>query len=206
MPDRTPPPPERPAPVARPLLLAEQLALVAMRPATRRRPVGTRAQLNACLAALLLAELQLDDRPPTDPVLDAAAEIARERGPRPRSVLSHMDRGLAQRTGLGTWELLTSRLDEERLAGRDELISRLQHAAASDDPLDVRTQLLLSFAGPAQLLEVVAPQRRGRRHARARIDRGLEGTVFEELRRVVRRLLSDDAAAAVVASTAAVSG
>ena len=42
------------------MLLAEELALVAIKPDSGRHELGTRDQLNACLAGLLVAELLLD--------------------------------------------------------------------------------------------------------------------------------------------------
>ena len=188
------------------LLLAEELAIVAMHPETRRHSLGTRSLLNACLAALLIAELDLRDDHGDSPVLVAAAAIRADRGPKPRAVLAHMDRGLRKATGLGTWDTVTANLDSATMARRDSIVWRLQEAASSDTALDIRTALLLSFAGPAALLEVVAPRRAGRRHARWRIDHILDDTPFADLRRTVKRLLSDQSAAAVAPTTAAVMG
>jgi len=42
------------------MLLFEELALLAIDPDTGRHGLGTRDQLNACLAGLLVAELVLD--------------------------------------------------------------------------------------------------------------------------------------------------
>ncbi len=52
------------------------------------------------------------------------------------------------------------------------------------------------MTGPANLLEVVAPERRGRRHARRRIDHGLDGTDLEIYGKTVRKLIAEAAAAA----------
>ena len=76
------------------------------------------------------------------------------------------------------------------------MIARLQAAAADDGPMDPRTALLLNMTGPANLLEVVAPERRGRRHARRRIDHGLDGTDLEIYGKTVRKLIAEAAAAA----------
>ncbi|MGH9189248.1 MAG: hypothetical protein ACRD0Q_04330 [Acidimicrobiales bacterium] len=51
------------------------------------------------------------------------------------------------------------------------------------------------MAGPAKLLEIVSPDRRGRGHARRRIDHALDGTELESVGAVVRRLMADAAAA-----------
>jgi hypothetical protein len=147
-------------------------------------------------------------RPPTTAVLAAAAEVVVERGPKIKPVLSHMDRGLQSRLGYGTWEAAVVGLAEAGVVGpvsggmrpstelldarpRDEIVARLQAAARSDDPMEPRTALLLNMAGPASLLEVVAPERRGRRHARQRIDHGLDGTDFEDVGKAVRRVIAD---------------
>ena len=53
-------------------------------------------------------------------------------------------------------------------AARDSVVQRLRSAAAGDDPLDARTASLLAMTGPAQLLELVAPDRSVRKHARRR--------------------------------------
>ena len=77
-------------------------------------------------------------------------------------------------------------------------------AAATEDLLDRRTALVLSMTGPARLLEVVAPERRDRRHARDRIDHALDRTDLEPVGDVVRRLLAEAAAAAAIATAALV--
>jgi hypothetical protein len=222
------------------MLLAEELALVAVNPDTGRHGVGTRSNLNACLAGLLVAELMLEGGAapgegkqqivlaggpsPESPTLAAAAEIVDEKGPKLRAVLSHMSRGLESRFELGTWDVVVAGLvgagalspseggmrpknDVVDHHARDAVIARLQAAATSDRPLDPRTGLLLSMTGPASLLEVVAPERGGRRHARRRIDHGLDGTEYEMFGKVVRKILADAAAAAGAAATgAAVAG
>ena len=86
---------------------------------------------------------------------------------------------------------------------RNAIVARLQAAAAGDGPIEARTALVLSMIGPAQLLEVVAPDRSARRHARNRIDHALDGSNLELFGKVVRRLIQD---AVVVASMAAVTG
>jgi hypothetical protein len=70
--------------------------------------------------------------------------------------------------------------------------------------MDARTAVLLSMTGPAQLLEVVAPDRRGRKHARQRIDHALEATSLQPVAESVRKVLADAAAAVVAAATVSV--
>jgi hypothetical protein len=152
--------------------------------------------------------------------LDAAAGVVAEKGPKIKAILSHMDRSLSRRLGAGTWDAVMSGLvrdgvvtsqDGSRrpryqlvdMATRDGIVERLRVAAAADDVLDGRTALVLSMTGPARLLEVVAPERRDRRHARDRIDHALDSTDLEPVGRLVRRLIAEAAAAAAAAGATA---
>ena len=207
------------------MLLAEELALVAVKPDSGRHELGTGDQLNACLAGLLVAELVLDGNvgagnrlvvtgePPASRTLAAATHVVAEKGPKIKAVLSHMSRGLQQQVGLSTWDTAVAGLEAAGIVGppngtlrskralldvpaRDAIVNRLRATAADDGPIDLRTALLLSMAGPGQLLEVVAPSHVGRRHARHRIDHALEGTGLEPITEVVRQLIAEAAAAA----------
>ena len=66
------------------------------------------------------------------------------------------------------------------------------------------------MTGPAQLLELVAPDRSARQHARRRIAHALDATSLQPIAESVRKVLADAAAAAAVAAsvaaTAAVTG
>ena len=219
--------------------MAEELALLALDPTTGRHAPGTGSLLNACLAGLLVAELLIDataragdqdgtvvltDRPrPASGTLGAAAEVVAESGPKIKAILSHMDRGLRQHTGAGTWDLavaglvavgvvapssggLRPRHDLLVPAAHHEVVARLQAAAAGDEALDPRTALVLSMTGPAHLLEVVSPQRAGRRHARRRIDQALDDTDLEPVGKIVRKVLADAAAAAAAGAAVTVVG
>ncbi len=216
--------------------LAEELALAAIDPSSGRHGLGLRSELNACLAGLLVAELLMDgvieigdkeDRvvargnaEPKSKILAGATAVVIDKGPKLKAILSHMDRGLTQRLGLGTWDAVVSGLIDEGVVAatqrgvrsrnevlqpfvRDATVAALRVAAAGDAALDQRTAVLLSMAGPAHLLEVVAPTRATRRHARERIDNALCGTSLESLGRVVRRLISDAASAAAAGGVAA---
>jgi hypothetical protein len=193
------------------MLMAEELALVAMNPPKKGPGLGVRQQMNACLGGLLLGDLVLQGVAALhakDTILmvpgaslDAgtlagAASVVAGRGPKIKAVLSGMDRGLRRYAGRGTWDTVVAGLPEGA-AGRDEVLGRLQAAAAGDEQIDPRTALVLSMTGPAQLLELIAP-RRGpeRRHARHRIDHATDGSPYEAISRVVRKLIADDQAAA----------
>ncbi len=153
--------------------------------------------------------------------LDAAAAVVAEKGPKIKAILSHMDRSLSRRLGAGTWDVVMSGLVREGVVTgqegprrtrykqvdivvRDGIVDRLRAVAATDGALDRRTALVLSMTGPAQLLEVVAPERRDRRHAGDRIDHALDSTDFEPVGTVVRRLIAEAAAAAAAGATVVV--
>jgi hypothetical protein len=215
------------------VLLAEELALVALNPESGCHAVGTRGQLNACFAALLVADLLHTGlaepagydgvtaasrrAPSSSSILDSAADVVAESGPSIATILSSMDRGLARRLGTGTWDAVMSGLlrdgvvtgrDRPRLPRyelvdvgvRDGIVQRLRTAAATDEPLEPRTALLLAMTWPARLLEVVAPERRSRRHARDRIDQALNGSEADPLGNVYRRLVADATVAAAAIS------
>lgn len=212
---------------------------MAIDPASGRHALGTRSELNACLAGLLVAELLLDEivelgakedrlvvtgrAEPKTKILAAATAVVIERGPKIKGILSHMDRGLAHLLGLGTWDAIVSGLvDEGVLAAgrrgirtrndvvqqfvRDASVAALRVAADGESGLPLRTAALLSMAGPAHLLEVVAPNRSARRHARDRIDTALDGTELESIGKIVRRLISDANSAAAGSVSVAATG
>jgi hypothetical protein len=159
---------------------------------------------------------------PGPPALVAALDIVGEKGPKMKAVLSHMSRGLEKRLGMSTQEAVFSGLAGAGIvgastggllpkrpvldrAGWDAVVDRLRAAAHGDGPLDLRTALVLSMTGPTHLLEVVAPERSGRRHARKRIDHALDGSDLEPVGKIVRRLIQEAAevaiGAAVISST-----
>jgi hypothetical protein len=151
-----------------------------------------------------------------EPVLAAAAEVVAEKGPKLKAVLSHMSRGQEQRLGVSTREAVLSSLAAAGILGpssglvskrtllnpaaRDAIVGRLRAAAADDTPMEPRTALVLSMTGPAQLLEVVAPDRSTRKHARQRIDHALDGSDLDVIGKIVRRLVEEAAAVAAGAS------
>lgn len=163
-------------------------------------------------------------RAPAGPTLRAVLAVVEEQGPKIKAILSGMSRGLDRRLGAGTWDTVVSGLVGAGVLGpaaglrprhellspeaRDQVVLRLQEAAAGDGEICARPALVLSMTGPAQLLEVVAPERgAARRHARQRIDTALDTTVFGDIGDTVRKVLAEAAAiAASAATTGAVVG
>jgi Golgi phosphoprotein 3 (GPP34) len=197
------------------MLMAEELALIAMNPRRRSPGLGTHQHLNACLAGLLLGDLVVTgaaELRPRDTIvlvpgpslltgtLAGAAQVVAEKGPNIKSILSGMDRGLHRHLGRGTWDAVLAGLSEG-VDGREKAIERLRAAAASDEPIEARTALVLSMTGPARLLELMAPHHGSdRRHARERIDHATDGMRCEPISRAVRKIISEDQAAATSAA------
>ncbi len=162
----------------------------------------------------------LTDDPAADPVLVATAQVVAVRGPKLKAVMSSMDRSLGKRLGTGTWDSVVATLVAGHVLGpaegsvrprhevldpapRDEVLHRVRHAAGADGPIDARTALVLAMTGPANLLELVAPDRHTRKHARRRIDHALDESSLRDIGGVVRKLLTEAATAAAAAATAA---
>jgi ParB-like chromosome segregation protein Spo0J len=75
-------------------------------------------------------------------------------------------------------------------------------AATGDNGLEGRTAVLLALTGPARLLEVVAPERADRKHARRRIATAAELTpVAPVVKKVIAEMQAAAAASATVAAT-----
>jgi hypothetical protein len=85
---------------------------------------------------------------------------------------------------------------------RQAVLDRVRAAAAGEGPIDARTAVLLSLSGPCRLLEVVAPDRSARRHARRRIEQATELTPVTP---AVKAVIAEMQAATVGAVTAATS-
>ena len=112
---------------------------------------------------------------PKTKILAAATAVVIDRGPKMKAILSHMDRGLSHLLGVGTWDAVVAGLADEGVVAatrrgsarnrvlqpfvRDATVAALRVAADGDSDLPPRTAALLSMAGPAHLLEVVAPNR-----------------------------------------------
>ncbi|MCM3882278.1 GPP34 family phosphoprotein [Frankia sp. R82] len=158
---------------------------------------------------------------PSHPLLaDAHCLLGTLRGRRAADQLRRMDKGLG-----GAWSRVVDGLVDAGVLGRrrdrvalfvpvthhpvlytkarDEVVDRLRAAAAGDGPLDPRTATVLALAGPSRLLEVVAPQRAERRHAKERIRTATEQTpIAPVVRKVIQEAQQAAAAAATVAATA----
>ena len=218
------------------MLIAEELLLVALDPVKGTVPLGARTYLNVGLAGAVLAELAIagnlgirDGRivpagdPPTDPFLaEVLAAIRSEtNAAKAKSAVKKLDkqvggvwRGLVERmVAAGTLgednhgRLMPTRhpvLDRPR---QDSVLGGVRASAAGDGPLVPRSAVLLALTGPCRLLERVAPDRSGRRHAKTRIKEATDQAPFgPEVKQVIDELIAAVAIAAVVASTASSNG
>lgn len=79
--------------------------------------------------------------------------------------------GLLGREKHGLWPTRHPVIDS---AAQAAVLSEVRAAAAGDGPIEPRTAGLLALAGPSQLLEIVAPERAGRAHAKRRIKEATE--------------------------------
>jgi hypothetical protein len=124
------------------MLLSEELALVAIDGGSGRPALGVRAELNACLAGLMVAELVIgglattasDERrvvlsgaAPGSAALEAAAGVVADKGPRIKAVLSGMERGLQRQLGTGTWETAVAGLAVAGVVGAGDGGLRPKH-------------------------------------------------------------------------------
>ena len=161
-------------------------------------------------------------RPPGDPLLAAAHQaLAQSTGRRAAAQL----RGLGEGIG-GVWSRLVDGLADRGVLGRhrdhvswftwfpvtrhpvlqptvrEEVLERVRAAAAGEGEIEPRTAVVLALAGPSGLLEVVAPDRASRRHARRRIETATELTpVAPVVKKVIAEMQA--AAAAVLMAVAA---
>ncbi|MEO7262482.1 MAG: GPP34 family phosphoprotein [Jatrophihabitantaceae bacterium] len=215
------------------MLLAEELLLLGLDPVTGRIVNGARQQLLVGLAGALIGELALAGSAelsakrfvavgpePEHPLLARAhrslAEPTRRRAP---GQLRRIDKAVG-----GIWSQLVDGLVEQAVLGRrrdrvllisvtrhpvlapaarDEPLHRMQLAATGDNGLEARTAVLLALAGPSRLLQVIAPDRADRRHAKRRIKTATELTpVAPVVRKVIAEMQAAAAATAVTVSSA----
>nr|MDT0663617.1 GPP34 family phosphoprotein [Micromonospora sp. DSM 115978] len=181
------------------MLIAEELLLMALDPVKGSPVNSNKQPMAATLAGALVAELAIeggvvvDDKRfrsvgkrPTHPLLaQAHRQLETIKGRRSADQLRRLDKALG-----GVWKQVAGGLASQGVVRREErrvlfvgvdrhpvrrtdlrgeVIGRAQAAAVGDGPLDPRTATLLALAGPSRLLEVVAPDRADRKHARDRI-------------------------------------
>jgi len=212
------------------VLIAEELLLLALDPDRGRIVNNARQQLLIGLAGALVGELALTGlvevsgkrfvttgQAPAHPLLAAVHEALGE--PKGRRSADQLRR-LSKRVG-GIWSQLVDGLIAQQVLGRrrdkvllfkvtrhpvlrracrDEPLARVRAVAALDGELEPRTAVLLALAGPSRLLEVVAPERAARRHAKQRIGVATELTPVAP---VVRKVIAEMQAAAAVGAVAA---
>ena len=218
------------------MLIAEELLLVALDPVKGTVSLGARTYLNVGLAGAVLAELAIagnlgirDGRivpagdPPTDPFLaEVLAAIRSEtKAAKAKSAVKMLDKQVG-----GVWRGLVERMVAAGTLGeakhgrlrptrhpvldrprQDSVLGGVRASAAGDGPLVPRSAVLLALTGPCRLLERVAPDRSGRRHAKTRIKEATDQAPFgPEAKQVIDELIAAVAIAAVVASTASSNG
>jgi Golgi phosphoprotein 3 GPP34 len=151
------------------VLLAEELALVALNPESGRHAAGTRSELHACLAGLLVAELLLDgvvEPHEHDGVvvaagharsgsstLDAAADVVAEKGPKIKPILSHMDRSLSRRMGAGTWDAVMSGLVQDGVVAERDGSRRTRYEVVEMAVRDTIVERLRTAAATDDVLD-----------------------------------------------------
>jgi hypothetical protein len=177
------------------MLLAEMLVLLALDDDGRvARGASTQPAVALGVTGALITDLVLDGhldltdgriRPgktrPTDPLLDhVLTNVEPHAGKKLKSRLASIKHA--------GWREVVDRMVERGVLGREkpplrptrhpvtdpaahaELIATVQAAARADTPLDATMATLLALAGPCQMLEIVAPERSERGHAKRRIE------------------------------------
>jgi Golgi phosphoprotein 3 (GPP34) len=178
------------------VLIAEDLVRMALNPdGTLARGASYQPMVSLGVTAALVSELTLDGHVdvtdgrihlngsrPDHPVLARTYEnLAPHEGKKLRSRLSSI-----KHSG---WPEVVDHMVETGVLGREKpaavrttrhpvtdpaahaaLLAEVRAAATSDGPLEAHTAVLLALSGPCHLLEVVAPERADRKHARRRID------------------------------------
>lgn len=205
------------------MLIAEEFVLLALDPDGRNaRGASNQPAAAVGVTGALVAELVLDGHldvadgrihptgtRPEHPMLAQALEnVARHEGKKLKSRFDDIEHsgwsevvdGMVESGVLGREHhaLQATRHPVTDPAAHAALLARVRGAATGSGPMDPRTATLLALSGPCYLLEVVAPERSDRRHAKARIAEAAEQVpVAESVKRVI------EAAAATVAAVAA---
>ena len=216
------------------MLLAEELLLLGLDPVEGMVVNNARRELLVGLDGALIGELALAGLvdlsgkrfiavgwPPGDPLLAAVHQaLAQSTGRRAADQLRGLDEGIG-----GVWSRLVDGLADRGVLGRrrdrvflftvtrhpvlqpavrEELLERVRAAASGEGEIEPRTAVVLALAGPSRLLEVVAPDEAGRRHAKRRIETATELTPVAP---VVKKVIAEmQAATAAVVMAAAAGG
>ena len=176
------------------VLIAEELVLLALNPdGSLARGRGPQAAVVVAVTGALVSELVLDGHldltdgrihrtgtVPTDPLLAQALD---NMGPIDGQRLKHrvdrirhagwnevvdglVDKGVIDRKKAALRPTSHPVLD---VATHAEVVAAARQAALGDEPLDPRSAVLLAMAGPARLLEVLAPDKADHPKAKGRI-------------------------------------
>ncbi len=204
------------------MLIAEELVLLSLDlDGTTARGASAEQPVSLAATAALLAELadhgalEVTDRlkvtgraAPAHSLLELALQgaakadgkklvgqlpgLARRAGR--RQVIHHLaERGVIGREERGL--LRPARHPVIDVGAHAELLQRSRAAAASEAPANRHDALLLAFAGPAFLLEILAPDRAARGAVKARLERA---TAAVPAAKAVRQAVKNAQAAAVV--------
>ena len=218
------------------MILTEELLLLAIDPERGTIVNSAKQNLKVGIVGAAVAALALDGRaqlrdkrfvatgsPPEHPVLrDVHRELGSTRGRRAKDQVRRLDKaagGVWRRTFDG---LVQQRVVEERrelvvlfpvtrhpvvdVTAQRRLVGELRDAARSDGELDARVAVLLSLAGPCRLLEVVAPERSERAHAKRRIAEAADRTSVAPVVKQVIQETQAAVSAAVIASAVVAGG
>lgn len=181
------------------MLLSESFVLLALDPeglparGVSNQPAAAIGVTGALLTELVQnGHLELDEgrihltgTRPSDPQLATTLdEVSRFEGKKLKSHLASI-----KHSG---WSEIVDRMISSGILGREKhalritrhpindralqesLLAEIRAAATGSGPLEGTTATLLALAGPAQLLEVVAPERSDRKHAKKRISEAAE--------------------------------
>ena len=208
------------------MLIAEEFVLLALDPDGRNaRGASNQPAAAVGVTGALVAELVIDghldvsdgrihltgSRPAHPMLAQALDNVARHDGKKLKSkfgdikhsgwsevVDGMVDAGIV---GREHHALQTTRHPVADPGAHAALLATVRAAATGSGPMDPRVATLLALAGPCQLLEVVAPERADRRHAKDRIAEAAEQVPVAES---VKRVIDAAATAAAVAGTGAV--
>jgi hypothetical protein len=209
------------------MLIAEDLVLLGLDPdGSNARGASNQPAVATGVTGALLSELALDGHldlsdgrirltgsRPTHPLLAQALDnTAPHEGKKLKSRLANI-----KHSG---WTEVVDGMVEADVLGREKdalrptrhpvtdptahaaLLADVRAAAAGDGPLDERMAVLLALSGPCQLLEVVAPERSTRKHARERIDNAADLTpAAKAVKATIDAIAAATSAAVIVAAT-----